>query len=394
MFLSHKSINDVVVIWMERYVNGKYLYGKVYEALSNKIALGEYSLNDLLPSEQTIGRIFDVDRTTVRKALQLLVDDGIVEKLPGIGTKVVSSSSPRKREAPLNPCNNSIAFFLPRSKSHENRITQPFYSSLFYNVEASCRRHGYQVYYSTLDETDDIDGIMGNGNFAGILFISNIYRPHMDYALERHIPCVLINSYCEDIPSVLEDNTEGAYLSCKYLISMGHKKIAIIRGIPDYTSSRERLRGCLYAMYEGNVPVCEKYIMNGEWDAASGYREVEQLFRKLSAKQLPTAIMAFNDGSAFGAIQAITQLGLKVPGDISIIGFDNVDQAQYSVPSLTTVDTDIPLMAAVAVENLLRQIADGYAANVKILTPVKLIIRDSVSFPRNMPAESVNPVFS
>jgi LacI family transcriptional regulator len=102
------------------------------------------------------------------------------------------------------------------------------------------------------------------------------------------------------------------------------------------------------------------------------------MLRTLPVKQLPTAIMAFNDGSALGAIQAISQFGLKIPEDISIMGFDNVEQAQYSVPSLTTVDTNISLMAVAAVENLLHQISDGKANNVKILTPVKLVIRDSV----------------
>ncbi|MDR1509416.1 MAG: GntR family transcriptional regulator [Synergistaceae bacterium] len=357
-------------------IKGKYLYVKVYETLREKIATGEYETNDLLPSEQKIGKVFEVDRATVRKALKLLVDDGVVEKMPGIGTKVILPSAAMRREPVQN--GNSVAFFLPRSVTNENRISQPFYSNLFFNVEDRCRRHGYQVYYSTLDETDDISALFGNRNFAGVLFISNIHKPHIDYAVSRRIPSVLLNEYCENIPSVLENNFEGSYLSCRHLIDMGHRKIAVLRGIRDYTSSKERMKGFLYAMYEANIPVCGKYIMDSEWDAASGYREVGKLLHSLQTCQIPTAIAAFNDGSAFGAMQAISQFGLKIPDDVSITGFDNVDQSLYSVPSLTTIDTNIPMMADAAVENLLHQMSGAKAVNVKILTPVKLIVRDSV----------------
>jgi LacI family transcriptional regulator len=362
-------------------IDRKYLYMEVYESLNAKIRKGEYPVEAFLPSEKEIGKSYGVDRTTVRKALKLLVNNRIVEKKAGVGTRVISSiASPERPKSTfsMSICNsNAIAFFLPTSRTRENRITQPFYSTLFYNVEKICKQEGYQVVYSALDEVDDIRQVLKKGNFKSIMFVSNILRSHIDYALEQRFPCVLINGHYNKLPSVLQDNTEGAYLICRHLISLGHRRIAFIRGIPAYISSIERMRGCLSAMYEYNIPVCKKYILECDWDTGSSSRTVTEFFHKFRTQKFPTAIVAFNDSSAFGAIQALTRLGLRVPEDVSVTGFDNVEQAESFLPGLTTVDTDIPFMASIAVRNLLLQLRDGRTDNVKLVVPVKLIVRDS-----------------
>ncbi|GHV36648.1 hypothetical protein FACS1894187_11610 [Synergistales bacterium] len=356
---------------MEPCANEKYLYAKLYESLKAEIGAGKYPIDCFLPSEQQIGKIYGVDRATVRRALKLLVNDGIVEKKAGVGTKV--------KPYPAPPGNGPIAFFLPKSRMRENRITQPFYSTLFYNIEKSCRQQGYQVAYSTLDETDDVGEILKNGGFSGIIFVSNILRSHMDYALSQKFPCVLINGYYDKLPCVLQDNVEGTYLACRHLISLGHRKIAFLKGIADYISTIERMRGCLTAMHEQGVPISEKYMTEYDWDTASATRATEELLRRLGAGQYPTAIVGFNDASALGAIQAVARIGLRVPEDVSVTGFDNVEQAEFSLPSLTTVDTNIPLMAATAVQTLLWQLKNSRMDAIKLVVPVKLIVRNSTA---------------
>lgn len=130
----------------------------MYQDLKDRIQNGEYLRDALLPSEREIGETYQVDRTTVRKALQLLVDDGLVEKRAGKGTVVVWR--PDQEQTQSRPVlrperrNGPIAFLLPRGDNNSSRITQPFYSQLFYRAEKECQKLGYTLVYSTLDETD------------------------------------------------------------------------------------------------------------------------------------------------------------------------------------------------------------------------------------------------
>ena len=159
--------------------------------------------------------------------------------------------------------NGPIAFLLPKGDNNSSRITQPFYAQLFYRAEKECHKQGYTLIYSTLDESDDFDGLVQSHGFSGIFFVSNVAHRHLDRA-----------------------------------IGLG--------------------------------------------------------------------------------IQAIRQAGLKVPDDISIIGYDNSDQAKYSVPKITTVEIHASLMAQTAARMLFQQIDDYEVLPVKILTPVELVEQDSV----------------
>ena len=164
-----------------------FLYKKVYQDLKDRIQNGEYLRDALLPSEREIGETYQVDRTTVRKALQLLVDDGLVEKRAGKGTVVVWR--PDQEQTQSRPVlrperrNGPIAFLLPRGDNNSSRITQPFYSQLFYRAEKECQKLGYTLVYSTLDETDHFDELVQANGFSGIFFVSNVSHRHLDRAL-------------------------------------------------------------------------------------------------------------------------------------------------------------------------------------------------------------------
>lgn len=234
-----------------------FLYKKVYQDLKDRIQNGEYLRDALLPSEREIGETYQVDRTTVRKALQLLVDDGLVEKRAGKGTVVVWR--PDQEQTQSRPVlrperrNGPIAFLLPRGDNNSSRITQPFYSQLFYRAEKECQKLGYTLVYSTLDETDHFDELVQANGFSGIFFVSNVSHRHLDRALELRIPSILINSYYERMPSILSDNFSGTYTACRYLIERGHKSIGIINGNSRYTTNNERWRGCVTALREARA---------------------------------------------------------------------------------------------------------------------------------------------
>lgn len=358
-----------------------FLYKKVYQDLKDRIQNGEYLRDALLPSEREIGETYQVDRTTVRKALQLLVDDGLVEKRAGKGTVVVWR--PDQEQTQSRPVlrperrNGPIAFLLPRGDNNSSRITQPFYSQLFYRAEKECQKLGYTLVYSTLDETDHFDELVQANGFSGIFFVSNVSHRHLDQALELRIPSILINSYYERMPSILSDNFSGTYTACRYLIERGHKSIGIINGNSRYTTNNERWRGCVTALREAGLSLKNEFCLGGtSWEFEAGLAAVEQMLAKNTV--YPTALVAFNDRLALGAIQAIHQAGLRVPDDISVIGYDNSDQAKYSMPKITTVEIHAPLMAQTASRLLFQQIDDYEVLTVKVLTPVELIEQDSV----------------
>lgn len=354
-----------------------FLYQKVYESLKQKIIGGEYPAGSLLPSEREIGETYQVDRTTVRKAFQFLVDENLVEKRVGKGTVVIyQSEEPIPTSAPQN---GTIAFLLPRSNCNSDRITVPFYSQLFYGVEKQCKKAGYSLVYSTLDESDDLNAVLSSNivNLAGIMFVSNISEKHIDQALGSGIPSILINGVSDKLLSISSDNFAGTYAACEHLIQLGHKNICVLNGIKSYHSARERLAGVKKALHTHSLTLPDKYcISNDSWEFEGGFDAVQAMLAQVSTP--PTAIIAFNDRLANGALQAIQHAGMKVPEDISVIGFDNSEQARYTVPKLSSVEINIPIMAKMAAANLFFQIGLHQNFPAKILTPVSYVERDSV----------------
>ncbi len=369
-----------------------FLYQKVFEDLKKQILSGEQPNGTLLPSEREVGEFYHVDRTTVRKAFQLLVEEHLVEKRAGKGTVVIyqaegaaasAGATPAQTTAadfsPVRHQNGTIAFLLPKSNRNNDRITVPFYSQLFYSVEKNCRKLGYTLMYSTLDESDDLETVLTQNltNIVGIMFVSNISEKHIDQAIRIGIPAILLNSNSPRLASVTADNFTGTYTVCERLIQLGHRDICVLNGIAQYDSALERLRGVRYAMKDHGLTLQEKYmISDNSWEFEGGYAATSNMLRTVD--KLPTAVIAFNDRLASGAMQALQQAGLRVPDDISIVGFDNSELSAYSVPKLSSVEINIPIMAKASVANLLYQIRTKEVIPVKILIPVTYIERASV----------------
>lgn len=366
-----------------------FLYDMTAKKLKEKIFDGTYPPGSLLPSEREIGETYNVDRTTVRKALQVLVNESLVEKKAGKGTVVKdlnnTATFPTKESEntpdPLQKTgiyDKEIAFFLPRNAQNSDRIRQPFYSQLFYVIQEECQKLGFSLIYLTLDEDDDLKKILNSRRFSGVFFVSNVSKQHLSYAIEKKIPAVLINSFHPEMPSVLSDNFQGAYQACKELIKKGHKKIVIIKGEENYTTNKERLRGSLSALREFNIPIQSSYILGeNSWEFDDGFKVMKNFLQ--TANQLPTAVFAFNDRLALGAMQAIQQAGLNVPKDISIIGYDNSEQSKLIYPRLSSIEINVSIMGSASVFTLLQQMNYYQALPIKILIPIQLIKRDSIT---------------
>jgi LacI family transcriptional regulator len=194
--------------------------------------------------------------------------------------------------------------------------------------------------------------------------------------LEEDVLVVLIDRRVPgiDVDVVLSDNRQGGYLATRHLIDLGHSRIACLAGPSNVTPSSERVTGYLQALREAGLAPDEKLIVSGNFRAESGFQIIQDLLR---LPEPPTAVFASNDLMAIGAMRAAAQNGLRVPEDISIVGFDDIELASYVIPALTTVRQPKSEMGKAAVELLIRQTKTGKGSADYTMLENKLIIRDS-----------------
>ena len=192
--------------------------------------------------------------------------------------------------------------------------------------------------------------------------------------LDRSIPDI-------NIDTILVDNFKSGYNAAKYLISLGHKNIGYIDRIYDHSHSLERKNGFFKAIKEQGLRLDEKNIVRGGFTFSSGESAVKEL---ISRDSKITAIFSFNDINALGAMRGLTDLGFKIPEDISIIGNDDMPFSSIYVPSLTTIRYPASEMADKASNLLLKRITESDFKRIKkIIIPAELIIRESTARVKN-----------
>ncbi len=209
-----------------------------------------------------------------------------------------------------------------------------------------------------------------------ILVIPIMHSTYLDLLHQEQFPYVLVDQNDKTGASNIVDSTnwQGAYDATSYLIKLGHRKIAHISGLSEIGSALDRRDGYLSAMTDHNIPLNPDYIVVGDFYQPSGYEATEKL---LDMVDRPTAIFAGNDLMAFGAYEAIRQRGLRIPEDISVIGFDNIPQALIVYPKLTTVRQSLEQMGRVAVKVLLEQIENPERPPRRITLATQVVERDS-----------------
>lgn len=181
---------------------------------------------------------------------------------------------------------------------------------------------------------------------------------------ETYNKCMIVNA----------DNYNGAYNATKYLIDMNHKNIAHITGGTAKFSSNDRIRGYKKALEDSGIKVDQELIINSEFVENAGYDAAKKLLNKNINF---TAIFASNDKIAFGAIKAIKEAGLKVPEDISVIGFDDIESAKYFTPPLTSIRMELVKMADIATKSIIESIENDSKFSPKYVVPVTLVERKS-----------------
>jgi DNA-binding LacI/PurR family transcriptional regulator len=177
------------------------------------------------------------------------------------------------------------------------------------------------------------------------------------------------------------DHQIGALKAVSHLVELGHRDIAIIGGKPEtrlyHPIGKERLKGYRMALAMAGIPVREEWVMSGEWTSADARESARRL---LSMRPSPTAIFATSDVQAAGVLMAARELGLRVPADLSLIGYDNMPFAEYL--SLTTMWQHHDVLARNAATLLLEELRTGHRTGERVVLQPELIVRSSTAAPR------------
>ncbi len=217
-----------------------------------------------------------------------------------------------------------------------------------------------------------------------IIMVMETPDSYLELLTRRTVPFVLIGSEQASAgqPVVSQTNFQGAYDATNHLIQLGHRRIAFLRGPGGRASSLDREAGYRSALLDAEIAFDPALVTNGEYLRQGGYESAQRL---LDLPRPPTAIFAGNDISAIGAMEAARARGLAVPADLSLIGFDDVNEASVVLPRLTTVRAPMRQMAREAVRMLLKRLEDPQADVRSVTLATQLIVRESTAEPtRNL----------
>lgn len=219
----------------------------------------------------------------------------------------------------------------------------PYFAEVIESVENNCFSQGYTLIlcnsHNNLNKQQAYLQMLAQKRVDGLLVMCSEYPNQLLQMLEeyRNIPMVVMDwgQAHGDFTDVIIDNAVyGGYLAGHYLIERGHRDLGIISGPLKRNTGNGQRQGFLNAMQEANIQPHNEWIVEGDFELASGYEAMKQI---LSHQQKPTAIFCGGDIMAMGAISAANELGIRVPQDISIIGYDNVRNARFFTPALTTI---------------------------------------------------------
>lgn len=267
-------------------------------------------------------------------------------------------------------------------------VGNPFYLEILKGVEATAREAGYAVLMGNTENDPDREveyfNMLRDGHADGMILMTGKLPPPQpgESADLSHLPVVIALEMIEGsgFPHVQIDNVAAAQAAVEHLIALGHRRIAHIAGPLPEVMALHRRDGYRVAMKAAGLDIPEGYEVRGDYLLESGEARAAELF---ALPEPPTAIFAANDEMAYGAIHALRRLGRDVPGDVSVVGFDDLYLSKAFYPPLTTVSQPRADIGRTAMSQLLNVLSDGdVGAEPAIVLPTTLNIRGSTAPPR------------
>jgi LacI family transcriptional regulator len=256
---------------------------------------------------------------------------------------------------------------------------EPFSTELLKGAADAIRGSGYElVIYSAGGHAGDRPGWERRylSRLSGTLIDGAILVTPTVVDVNYGAPIVAIDPHTgqSGLPTIDSDNLRGGQLATEHLLSLGHRRIALLTGRPDLQSAQLRERGYRHALHAAGVPADETLIGAGDYDPHVSAATTRQL---LATPRPPTALFAANDTSAIAAITVAHDLGLRIPEDLSVVGFDNIPESALTTPPLTTINQPIRQMGEQSIHLLLQLIRGETPTTTHITLATNLVIRQS-----------------
>ena len=280
---------------------------------------------------------------------------------------------------------NALARSLRRQRSHTlgvvvPDITNPYFAELAKAIESEAATADYSVILGNSMDSADTEGMYLQTFLArqvdGLILapaLSTMILPDL-----HGTPLLLVDRAITGVPAdvVISDNREGARIAVRHLLELGHRRIAFVGGPIHLTVAQDRHRGCVDALAEAGHALDSALTFHGAFDYAAGRDALEMFLR---AAHRPTAVFASSDQQAIGLLRACSDAGIGVPGDVSVVGFDDIPLAELVSPRLTTVSQPLESLGSRAVRLVLRRVNDTKLRPKKLTLPVTLAIRESTA---------------
>jgi LacI family transcriptional regulator len=322
-------------------------------------------------SRMTVSRVFSDKNNVSKKTTQKIKK--IAEKIGYHPNLIARSLSIQESK--------TIGVFVPKTRHLflDIYITQILSGISDITQECDYRLMLFPIDYDK-EQTDLYLSIARSHLVDGIILIkTKIHDKGLSALAGINFPFILINQRNRIFNFVDSDNVNGAEYAVEYLYKLGHKKIAFVAGSLNETNAIDRFNGYKKSLKKFGLPSKKEWIIYGDFSKEKAYEESKKL---LSLKYLPTAIFCSDDYMAIGVMERIKEIGLSVPKDISIIGFDDIEISSYINPSLTTVRQPMSKIGERSVELLLDMINKKRISPLHEFLDVELIIRESTSKPK------------
>ncbi len=262
-------------------------------------------------------------------------------------------------------------------------ISNPFFACLTRSIQNTAHKLGYTLIVCDTDENvgleiEHINLLRSKGVDGFVIMPVGQRYEHLEPLVGEGVPVVLVDRCFPELQtdSVVVDNHRGAYELTEYLLACGHRRIAIIQGLPQTFTSNERVRGYRDALLSHGVAVDESLIVGRDFRRENGYIETKLL---LSLREPPSAIFATSDLITLGALEAISEEGLHIPDDISLVSFDDVEFGPFLRCPLTAIAQPKEIMGEIAVNLLMERLRGRRQGEAqRIVLPPRLVIRQSV----------------
>lgn len=305
------------------------------------------------------------------------------------GTRKVSPATVRAVEMAVQELGyipNTLARSLARSTTNTigvaiSALSNQYFSETVHAIETECAKHGIMMLF--VDTHDDpeqelrVVKALHHRRVDGILLAPSIGQQHLalDYLLANDIPAVLVDRLvAKGFDQVGVENIKSSQALVAHLIGHGHRRIALIAGRPGFSTTDERIEGYQAALKAAGLPFDPALLVNGESNSEPARVATRQL---LALESPPTAIMAANNLMTLGAMHALRDANIAVPGQMALVGFDDFDWADFFVPRLTLIAQPVKALGARAVTLLLKRIESPESKKQTVRMAPTLRIRNS-----------------